>query len=189
MTPLEQRARDLAMERHAMQAYGKTPGARVPYTFHLAHVVGVLARLGEDSPVLRAAGWLHDLLEDTDATLGDMRMALTYAGGPFNTSKTLDGEEVETVIFLVRAVTKTKGLSRREGNADYLAQVRAGGKRAVLLKVADRIANVEASVFAGSSMVRMYRQEQAQFLSLLHREEDGIEEAWSMLRATLEAAP
>jgi (p)ppGpp synthase/HD superfamily hydrolase len=139
--------------------------------------------------VLRAAGWLHDLLEDTDATLTDMRMALTYAGGPFNTTKTLDGEEVETVIFLVRALTKVKGLSRREGNADYLAQIRAAGRNAVLLKVADRIANVEASVFAGASILRMYRQEQAEFLDALHRESDGIEEAWSLLRATLGSAP
>lgn len=182
MMHLEQRARDLALLRHAAQTYGKTPGTRVPYAFHLAHVVGVLARLGEDSPWMRAAGWLHDLFEDTDATPADVHMALNVDGiYPLNGAA--------TVIALVQALTRPKDLSRREGNVGYLTQIRLAGPDAVLLKVADRIANVEASIFAGSEILRVYRQEQSQFHLMLHREEDGIERAWAMLRATLGDIP
>ncbi len=68
---LLKRAFDHAALWHAGQLR-KYPNAKVPYLSHPAGVVGTLARHGFDEPVL-AAGALHDVIEDTDASFDDLR--------------------------------------------------------------------------------------------------------------------
>jgi len=84
----------LAERLHA----GQTDKAGAPYITHLARVAGILQRRWPDAtPDEVAAAWLHDSLEDTEATEASLRTA---------------GVTPET-IRIVRAVTRPDG-------SDYL---------------------------------------------------------------------
>ena len=57
-------AKEFAIAQHGNQEYGEHP-----YSYHLAQVFQVLAEFGyADDEVIAAAGWLHDVLEDTPTT-------------------------------------------------------------------------------------------------------------------------
>jgi guanosine-3',5'-bis(diphosphate) 3'-pyrophosphohydrolase len=64
-----ERALRWAAERHHGQS---RKGSSAPYLTHLVGVAMILDRLGFPEPVL-IAGLLHDVTEDTDSTLGDLR--------------------------------------------------------------------------------------------------------------------
>lgn len=140
MTPAESLARDYAAGLHADQKYGDQP-----YTAHLLAVRQVLADFGVEDGPLAVAAWLHDVLEDTDATREELARVF--------------GDDVAT---LVEAVTG-RGKNRRERNRDMYQKVRhCPLLAAAMLKVADRIANVEASAHNPSKMA-MYRRERHEF--------------------------
>lgn len=113
----------------------------VPYTHHLQDVERVLRRFGETRIVLLAAAWLHDVVEDC----AEVKIKHIIE---------LFGAEVAA---LVAAVTKEKG-PRSQVTLPNLEQIRTT-MDAVILKLADRIANVES----GGNMVEKYRQEHAAF--------------------------
>lgn len=116
MTP-----REFAIVCHGAQRYG-----REPYVNHLDAVVRVLLEEGEGSPNILAAAWLHDVLEDTKAT-------------PFQ----LDFYFSPDVRRIVQAVTKPPKAEYNE--AEYFARI-AAVRGATEVKLADRIANIEACV-------------------------------------------
>ncbi len=89
----------LAARLHA----GQTDKAGAPYITHLARVAGILQRRWPDATADEiAAAWLHDSLEDTEASEVSLRAA---------------GVTPET-IRIVRAVTRPEG-------SDYLAWIGA----------------------------------------------------------------
>lgn len=98
---------------------GQTDKAGKPYIEHPAWVAAHV-----DGDEARAAAWLHDVLEDTDATADD----LARAGIP------------ERVVAAVRALTHAPGESYEE----YLARV-AGDPLAVRVKLADLAHNSDLS--------------------------------------------
>lgn len=112
-----EQVRDLAIERH----WGQRDKLGKPYYFHLQAVAGALSTNWRD---LEQAGWLHDVLEDTDTTATELEQL---------------GVNPET-IRVVQAVTKHKG-----GNFDYATYLReiprSGGQAAVLVKIADNAHN------------------------------------------------
>lgn len=162
--PLVAAAREFARERHAGQFYG--PHA---YTLHLAEVVAVLRRSGLRHFELLAAAWLHDTVEDTATTRAE-----------------IDARFGERVAELVWAVTG-QGTNRAERVASIYAKLRAlGSDDAASLKIADRIANVEASRAGGArtaDLLRMYREEAPGFEAALHPL--GNQRLWSRLRKAL----
>ena len=116
---------------------------------------GVLKRFGASlddpstAPLLIAA-WLHDTLEDT----------------------TLSRAEVEAnfgavVAELVWRVTDEPGATRKERKPATYRKTREN-EAAVVLKLADRIANVEASLISPDGPLHMYRREQPDFKQALH---------------------
>lgn len=141
----------LAMRMHAQQTYGG-PHAKVPYYVHLGHVVAVLLRFNHDDPDLIAAGWLHDVLEDTPFTYDDVR----------------DGTNVR-VADIVLLLTNGEGRNRRERQQAMYARMGAPSTSvsrradAVTVKLADRIANVEASILAQDPRLAMYAKEHRGF--------------------------
>lgn len=137
----------------------------VPYTHHLMAVEGVLRRFGfgNDSIMLHA-GWLHDVIEDTPTKAKEIVEAF--------------GEEVAE---LVVAVTNEKGENRKVKAALTYPKIRKAGKRAVALKLADRIANVEN----GGKQFEMYRKEHDDFLFQLYTRGEN-EEMWEHLNLLLE---
>lgn len=72
MQALVARARDFAIARHQGQ---KRKYDEAPYSEHLDAVVGLLERHGHDDPVLLAAAFLHDTIEDTPTKVQDLLAA------------------------------------------------------------------------------------------------------------------
>ena len=116
-----------ALERHKGQTYGKSK----PYHVHLFDGVGVLRRFVDWEALPQEfvdAAWLHDVVEDTPTTLNEVEAAF----GP-------------RVAELVNAVTNEPGPNRKERHAKTYPKV-ISTDGAIIVKLADRIANVEQSV-------------------------------------------
>lgn len=155
--PLEQAARRFAEERHGGQQYGDRP-----YVVHLEAVRAVLHDFGHDGEIA-AAAWLHDVVEDTPTTREEVAERF--------------GDEVASLVWAVTGV----GSNRKERCASAYAKIRAF-PAAATLKLADRIANVEASL--GSPRLVMYRAEWPAFREALSGL--GDDRMWSRLTAHME---
>lgn len=125
---LIRRAYDLADSKHA----GILRKSGEPYIHHLIEVAYILAKL-QAGPLTITAGLLHDVVEDTDVTVEDIRRE-------FN----------EDVAMIVDSLTKIQRLklSHRE-NADKHAEDHrkifigmARDIRVIIIKLADRLHNM-----------------------------------------------
>jgi (p)ppGpp synthase/HD superfamily hydrolase len=154
-------AREYAARKHATQQYGNQP-----YTVHLAAVREVLRWAGiEDEHPLAIAAWLHDTVEDTDTTREDVAARF--------------GDEVAELVWAVTGV----GKNRKERNENAYAKIRAY-PQAATLKLADRIANVEASANVPDKLA-MYRKEWPAFRDALAGH--GLPMLWERLQKALES--
>lgn len=153
---LMKRAEQFASHHHSGQTYEGGP-----YTVHLSTVAGLLEAYGAPDHLV-AAGWLHDVVEDTEATIDDVRSEF----GP-------------KVAQLVEAVTNRPDQSQLE----RLSESIHGDMAATMLKLADRIANVEASKRGGRHAQRYLAQhegfreivEPAAMPNMLRRYDQAIE--------------
>lgn len=156
-------AREFAAEKHGDQLYDGEPYLRG----HLDRVVEVLTRFGITDQNVLAAGYLHDVLEDTETKVLDLIEKFGV-----------------TVTHIVTLVTNKSGKNRRERHEKTYTAM-APYADAVSVKLADRIANVEASLFPmGKSLFWMYKKEHDYFRACLcHHEQHGA--MWSHLDALL----
>jgi (p)ppGpp synthase/HD superfamily hydrolase len=131
-------------------------------------VVATLRSFGVDDPVLLAAAWLHDAVEDTATTVEDVRREF--------------GDDVADLVW---RLTDEPGNNRKERH--HLTHLKIRGRpEAVRIKLADRIANVESSIEERTHLRGMYRHEHAQFRADLYRE-DEWSEMWQHLDQQLGA--
>jgi (p)ppGpp synthase/HD superfamily hydrolase len=143
-------ARDLAIRAHGEQRYGGKP-----YVAHLDAVATLCAPCGEDAEIV---GYLHDVLEDTDCT----RAQIEAAFGAF-------------IATCVEILTDPPGPTRTARKAALHARLAAIAadapeKVALVVKAADRLANVKASAEEGNTrLLAMYREEHAAFRSAVLR--------------------
>ncbi|WP_051178330.1 HD domain-containing protein [Nocardia concava] len=154
-------ARSYAEAAHGDQKYGGQP-----YVVHLTAVRAVLADFGIEGD-FGVAAWLHDVLEDTDVTKTELEAAFG-----------------ETVTELVWAVTGI-GENRQERNGEIYRKIGLYPS-AVIVKLADRIANVEAS--AGTRFLPMYQAEYLEFrgrLGGLLPGNETVARMWSRLDAAI----
>lgn len=161
MHVLIEEARTYAVKAHNVQRYGDT----FPYYKHLDDVYNVLIKFGfteeKDLDILIGA-WLHDTLEDTATSYSDI--------------KKIFGQEVAEIVY---CMTDELGRNRKERKDKTYPKIRSNGK-SVILKVADRIANVEFSSIQKSGHIEMYQKEFSDFQQHLriHRH---IDEMWDYL--------
>lgn len=142
-----QAAQALAATAHEGQMYGDQP-----YTKHLAEVVGVLERFKIDDTDLLVAGWLHDSVEDTDTTL--------------ETIELMFGRRVKDLVY---RVTNEEGKNRKERHEKTYPKIQASDD-AITLKLADRIANTEASILQNDEgKMKMYAKEYEGFKKKLYK--------------------
>lgn len=90
-------------------------------TPYIEHPKAVVEKLASESDAVQAAAWLHDVLEDTPVTTGELRGVGI----------------IPEVIEAVELLTKRKGV----GYTDYLAGVR-GNEIARKVKIADMLHNL-----------------------------------------------
>lgn len=140
-TPDPIKAQYFAQIAHGTQLYND----ELPYPFHLQRVVDVLRRFGYSGPEWECAGWLHDVIEDTNKSYSDIlrRFGLVVAER-------------------VYAVTAAKGRNRKERNGPTYAAIKEK-EEYIILKLADRIANLEYGLASPDGKVDMYRKEFPEF--------------------------
>ena len=130
-------ARSMAIQAHGEQRYGDAP-----YEVHLAAVVQVLRDFGRSGDYV-LAGWLHDTVEDTPLSLA----TIEHCFGA-------------NVAAIVDACSGEGG--DRLAHMDAIYRKIAAYPTAAIVKLADRIANVEASK-PGDRHFRRYAAEQPGF--------------------------
>ena len=131
--PVVALAEALALRYHA----GPVDRVGAAYIEHPRAVAGILAAAPERC---RAAAWLHDVLEHTGATAGDLRA---------------DGVPAE-VVALVEVLTRRPG----EDYLDFIGRVCAD-PAAVRVKIADALHNLDPTRDFGPSAEQRARYHQA----------------------------
>lgn len=119
-TDMVKRAMQLASFAHKDQKYGTRP-----YVTHLADVVARVKTITQD-PEIIAAAWLHDIIEDTQTTYGDIEREF--------------GENVAKMVWAVTGV----GQDRAAKMANAIEKI-AQTPGSELVKSADRLSNASAS--------------------------------------------
>lgn len=120
---------------------GQKHGDR-PYHAHPQEVVAVLHRMKQASDALVCAAWLHDTIEDTPTSYQDL--------------KRLFGREVAELVW---AVTDELGRNRKERKERTYPKIFSTFE-STILKLADTVANVEASLKdGGDKLLQMYAKE------------------------------
>lgn len=148
-------ARAFAVQAHGAQLYGAHP-----YSVHLDAVAELVGPFGETAQVV---AYLHDAVEDTQLSLEDVR--------------TKFGELVAECVGLL---TDAPGANRKERKAKTyarLASVSGQAELALVVKAADRLANVRACVREGNvGLWRVYHGEHEAFRAAAYRagQCDGI---------------
>ncbi len=114
---------------------GLRKGTKTPYIVHPLEVMLILQKMRADVHLL-AAGLLHDTVEDTDATLGDISEKFGQDVADLVASHTEDDKSHYT--------KEQEIASWRERKEKALAHLAAAGKREKMLVLADKLANMRA---------------------------------------------
>lgn len=162
MTP--EQARSFALIAHGDQRYGE----HRPYAYHLDQVVSHLQPFGETAMII---GYPHDVVEDTAIALPEIR-----------------AEFGDLVADCVNLLTDEPGSTRKERKTKTyakLAMVSGSTEMALIVKAADRLANVKACIAdQKSALLRVYREEHTVFRKAAFRvgQCDGL---WQQLDSLL----
>lgn len=141
-----EQAAAFAKQQHEGQ-YRK--GDSIPYIVHPERVTDRLREAGVEDRTVLAAAWLHDTVEDTSATLDDLRSRF--------------GEDVAALVDWL-SHDKPGGQTRQEYNEAF----RKADPRACVVKVADRLDNVDEGGLEKGYMP-IYAAEGLLLLGLIHR--------------------
>jgi len=135
----------------------KVPGTELPYLTHLTMVsMEVMAALaaedGLDGNLAIQCALLHDVLEDT--VLECERLKDTFG---------------EAVVGGVQALTKNDSLPKNDKMADSLARIRQQPREVWMVKLADRITNLQPPPKHWTlEKMQSYQQEARQIYEALH---------------------
>ena len=126
LSPRVEIALRMALRHHAGQI---RKGDDKQYIIHILEISKLLFGRGgiEVDWEIIAAGLCHDLLEDTDCP----ELEIEEWCGP-------------EVLRIVKAVTNDSSLEWEEKKAKYIETVRAGGEKAMIVCLADKIVNLKA---------------------------------------------
>lgn len=160
------RARQFAMYWHGDQKYGHKP-----YVYHLNKVAGLVARYGDDAVVL---AYLHDVLEDTDARHANVMACF----GVWFADMTL-------------LLSDPAGKNRKERKAKFykvMSSIDAASddSLALIVKAADRLANMEECLLEDELKLNMYLDEYDDFKEAVYRK--GLcEDIWTRLEQIVDS--
>jgi (p)ppGpp synthase/HD superfamily hydrolase len=135
----------------------KVPGTELPYLTHLTMVsMEVTAALavedGLDGNLAIQCALLHDVLEDTDVA--------------YDALKEIFGESVAKGVL---ALTKNDNLPKHEKMADSLTRIQQQPREVWMVKLADRISNLQPPPKHWTvEKMQSYQQEACQIYEALH---------------------
>ena len=114
---------------------GQKRASGEPYFTHPCAVAEILIDLGMDTPSV-AAAFLHDVIEDTEATAEDIRSRF--------------GDEILTLVDGVTKLDKIRYASHEEEDAENFRKIfvsMANDVRVIIIKLADRLHNMRSLNF------------------------------------------
>jgi (p)ppGpp synthase/HD superfamily hydrolase len=130
---------DFALKYHGGQR--RPTGA--PYLEHLLEAVEVLVRgAGVTDPEMLCAAVLHDVVEDTPATVEDVRARF--------------GDRVAAMVGWVTKPEPDEGTDRKTAKNTYLSHLKEAPDDAIVVKLADRASNVQTLRNLGLPKQREY---------------------------------
>ena len=121
MREIEKKAKQFAYEAHKGM---KRKGKNTPFIYHLKLVNLYLESLTDDEEIL-AAGWLHDVIEDTPITLEELKKE-------FN----------RTVCRYVELETEDKSLPWKDRKLKQIQELKENKSEVVFIAYSDKIANL-----------------------------------------------
>jgi hypothetical protein len=145
-------ARDFAVTAHKSIDHRRKYTSQ-PYAVHLEHVV-TLVKSVTDDPETLAAAWLHDVVEDTAATLEDVEDAF--------------GRDVARLVDALTDVSKPGDGNRAVRKALDRHHLAAAPSKAQIVKLADLIDNARDITAHDPSFAAVYLEEMADLLEVLH---------------------
>lgn len=141
------RAVEFAVRYHGDQT--RPTGA--PYAEHLLEALEVLVRgAGVTDPDILQAAVLHDVVEDTPCTIADVRREF--------------GGRVAEMVDWVTKPEPAEGVDRTAAKAAYLTRLQDAPDDAVLVKLADRVSNVQTLRNLRLPKQRQYYAETVRFI-------------------------
>jgi (p)ppGpp synthase/HD superfamily hydrolase len=155
----------MAITAHTGQHYDDKP-----YHHHILYVEKVLKSFGFYEKEILISGMLHDAVEDGDLTLKNIENKF--------------GREIAEIVY---CVTDELGFDRDEIKSKTYPKI-ASNKKAIIVKLADRIANVEYGMLTNSSKPAMYKEEFPEFKKHLYDPKHGfrIQNMWRHLEGILD---
>ena len=151
MDDLVKRAMDYASHAHTRINH-RRKYTNQPYTAHLAAVARRITEIDGDAEMI-AAAWLHDVVEDTEATLYDIEQEF--------------GETVAALVEDLTDVSKPSDGNRATRKALDRAHLAGADARAKTVKLADLIDNALDICRNDQRFARVYLDEMAALLEVL----------------------
>ncbi|WP_295878505.1 HD domain-containing protein [uncultured Thiohalocapsa sp.] len=158
MTDLVAQARAFATDAH-QRIDQRRKYTHQPYQEHLKAVAGLVAEVSDD-PEMLAAAWLHDTVEDTPATFGDIERAF--------------GASVRALVADLTDVSSPSDGNRDIRKAIDRQHTSRASQRAKTIKLADLIDNCRDICAHDPRFARVYLTEAAALLEVLDDGEPAL---------------
>jgi guanosine-3',5'-bis(diphosphate) 3'-pyrophosphohydrolase len=137
MTLLEN-AELFAKSKHA----GKLKKSGITYSNHLENVVSRLKSLGVIDEEVLCAGWLQDILEDTDTSFDELFEKFGRRIAVLTLSLTKTKFVIDTDDDSTLSLTKKRAIPQKQRQKEYAVKIRESEIDAKLIKLCDISANL-----------------------------------------------
>ena len=127
-----------AKSKHA----GKLKKSGITYSKHLEEVVNRLKSLGVIDEEVLCAGWLHDILEDTDTSFDELFEKFGRRVAVLTLSLTKTKFVIDTNDNSTFTLTKKKTLSKKQREKNYGIKLKESEVDAKIIKLCDISANL-----------------------------------------------
>ena len=137
MTLLEN-AELFAKSKHA----GKLKKSGTTYSIHLENVVNRLKSLGVIDEEILCAGWLQDILEETDTSFDELFEKFGRRVAVLTLSLTKTKFVIDTDDDSTLSLTKKRAIPEKQRQKEYVIRIKESDTNAKLIKLCDISANL-----------------------------------------------